>query len=127
MLEDIHGDIIYHDALDERIKMLQEHHDLPGADVCTTCDPDEHDELEALVQFRDDITQWCSDAAWNSSPGFLAESYFPKYAYESSCDLFGKEVVESGYFNDDAWEDDQREKFQEIDLDGVTYLIDKEL
>lgn len=127
MLEELHGDIIYPDALEQRIEALKKSlPDYDGQHIVPDdfFNEDERDEYEALTTFRDDVTQWCG-AAWKDSPGYIAESYFGRYAYDRACDLYSKEFVESGYFNDEAWEDDEREKFQEIDLDGVTYLIDK--
>ena len=123
-----HGDIIYPHAIDDRIKILQAHHDLPGVEMaCTTCDPDEHDELEALIQFRTDVIDTCGgESAWEDSPGFIADSYFDEYVNSDVEGMHGSEVIQSldRYLDWGLIKDDYMERFEEIDFDGVTYLID---
>jgi hypothetical protein len=130
MLDNNHADIIYPDVLDQRIEALKKSlPDYDGQHIVPDdfFDEDDRDEYEALTQFRDDVISECfSDTAWTGSSGFIADSYFAEYAYNAATDEAGKAVVDSPYWDQDAYEDDQRAGFIEIDLGGVTYLIDRE-
>jgi hypothetical protein len=122
-----HSDIIYSDAIDDRIKELQEHHDLPGTDTCTTCNEDEHNELEALMQFREDVISECGgEAAWIESPGFIADNYFGTYVQNDIEGMVGSDALSviDRFLDWDAINDEYMGRFEEIDFDGVTYLVD---
>jgi hypothetical protein len=123
-----HSDIIYAGVIDDRIAYLEARHDLPGADTCTTCDPDEHDELEVLIQFREDvISEGGSDSAWNDSSGFIADTYFDNYVNSDMEGMYGSEVINGldRFLDWGAIKDEYMERFYELDFDGVTYWIDK--
>lgn len=116
-----HGDIIYPWAIDDRIKRLK----ALAADFALN--EDGLAELEACVKFRQDVCDVLDEHNWINSPGFIADTYFAKYADDHAADLYGREVVDLPYWDTDAYEDDQRDGFQEIDFEDVTYLIDKEV
>lgn len=120
MLSDWRDDIIYPEAIDKRIAFLE------GAKIqgIPEWDEDFEDELGGLKQFRQDVHDTISEDAWTNSPGFIADAYFSRYAFDFASEMYSITVVELPYWDQDAFEDDYREKFQEIDLDGVTYLID---
>lgn len=122
MIKDIHDDIIQTGVIDRRIS------ELANGNPERARDDDEQEEFEKLTQFRDDVISECGAEAWTDSSGILADSYFPKYTEQTLNDLYGREVILAldAYLDLDSYEDDQREKFTEIDLDGVTYLVDKE-
>jgi hypothetical protein len=116
-----HGDIIYPADIDARIRRLTDlrmDHDL---------NEDGQMELDACKQFREDVHDLLGASAWTSSRGFIADAYFAKYADDHAADLYGRDVVDLPYWNDDAYEDDERDHFQEIDFEDVTYLVDKEV
>lgn len=119
-LYDGHGDIIYPEAIDERIKRLKE----LAAEFMLNEDGKE--ELEELKRFRDDVQATLSTSAWTDSSGFVAESYFEKYTYDHACDIFGSAIVELPYWDQDAYEDDHRDQFEWFEFDGGAYLVDKD-
>jgi hypothetical protein len=112
-----HSDIIYVKDLDARRK------ELFNRAGCLT--EDEGDELAALVQFRADVFSECGQSNWTESRGFIADTYFDKYQYERQCDIYSKEIVDSPYWDDEQFTEDQQAEFTEIDFDGVTYWVDR--
>jgi hypothetical protein len=114
---DKHSDIIYVADLDARRKEL---FNLAGC-----LDEDQADELRALIQFQADVLSECSERSWTESPGFIADTYFDQYQYDRQKDIFGAEVVDSKYWDDEEWTDDAKAEFTEIDFDGVTYWVDR--
>ena len=116
-----HGDIIYPHAIDDRIKRL---HDMK---MDLDLNEDGEAELEVLIQFRTDVIDTCGgESAWEDSPGFIADSYFDEYVNSDVEGMHGSEVIQSldRYLDWGLIKDDYMERFEEIDFDGVTYLID---
>ena len=125
-----HSDIIYVGELEAREKELRTRHALvvPGAEsLCVGCDEDEHEELEQIIQFREDVFSECGERSWTESSGFVADTYFNQYQYDRQKDIYGQEVVDSQYWDDEQFTDDAQDEFTEIDFDGVTYWVDREV
>lgn len=119
-LYDGHDSIIYPDTIDARIKRLK----ALAADFALN--EDGLAELEACVKFRQDVCDVLDEHNWIDSPGFIADTYFAKYADDRAADLYGREVVDLPYWDQDAFENDHRYGFTEFAFDGVTYLVDKD-
>jgi hypothetical protein len=128
-LDDLHDDILHPGLLDKRYDELQARHDLPGADTCTTCDQDEHEAIEEIQRFRDDVKSTVGDdRAWTDSSGMISETYFVEYIHEDVKGMYGHAVIDAldFYLNWDAIEDDYADKFEMIEFDGVNYFADRE-
>ena len=129
MLSDQQDQIIHPAKLDERIAELTTRHArvVPGAEsLCVGCDEDEHEELEALIDFRQDVHSECGPFVWKHSGGFIRDDYFEQYQYDRQKDIYGAEIVDSKWWDDDEWTDDQRDEFNELDFGTVTYWVDRE-
>jgi hypothetical protein len=116
---DGHGDIIYSDTLDERIGQLRA--------MKSQLNEDGRDELDALVQFREDVISECGgEAAWMESPGFIADNYFGTYVQNDIEGMVGSDALSviDRFLDWDAINDEYMGRFEEIDFDGVTYLVD---
>jgi len=107
-----HSDIIYVGELEAREKELRTRHALvvPGA--------------ESLCE---DLFSECGERSWTESSGFVADTYFNQYQYDRQKDIYGQEVVDSQYWDDEQFTDDAQDEFTEIDFDGVTYWVDREV
>lgn len=129
MLNDLQDQIVQSAVIDDRIALLRTRHArvVPGAEsLCVGCDEEEHEELETLIDFHDDVCSETSVQVWEHGGGFIRDDYFDQYQYERQVDIYGKEVVDSKYWDDDEWTDDQRDEFTEIDFGTVTYWVDRE-
>jgi hypothetical protein len=125
-----HSDIIYSGNIDDRIEALKKSlPDYDGQHIVPDdfCNDDEREEYEALTQFRTDVTDMFGEKAWEDSPGFIAESYFDNYVNSDMEGMYGSEVINGldRFLDWGAIKDEYMEKFEEIDFDGVTYLIDR--
>lgn len=109
-----HDEIIYPEKVDERIAVLK---------VTPERDDDDDDELAALTKFREAVVAVTGQDRWTNNPGFIRDDYFPKYAEGQAEDLYGREVVQTPYFDLDAFEDDLGEGFTDADLGGTTYKV----
>lgn len=123
-LYDGHDSIIYSDAIDARINELDALY--AHAEDSTEWEDNHADEYAELKRFRDDVQATLCTSAWTESSGFIADTYFAKYADDRAADLYGREVVDLPYWDQDAFENDQRYGFTEFAFDGVTYLVDKD-
>jgi hypothetical protein len=105
--------IVYAESVDKRIDAIQ------SADVI---DDDEADELQWLLQFRQDARD--AVHVWEPPVSFVCETYWDKYAEEKAVDIYGREAVESVYFNLAGYSADLMEGYEEIDFNGTTYYGD---
>lgn len=129
MLDDLQEQIIQTGVLDDRIALLRTRHArvVPGAEsLCVGCDEEEHEELETLIQFKEDVCSETSHLVWMHSGGFIRDDYFEQYQYERQCDIYSKEIVDSPYWDDEQFTEDQQDNFTELDFGGVTYWVDRE-
>lgn len=96
--------------------------DLREAEAWEENNPDDAEELAALIAFRDEMKGYCSD--WDSGETLIRDSYFEDYARELAEDI--------GAIPDDAkwpcncidWEKAARElqmDYTSAEFDGVTY------
>lgn len=108
--------IIWPGAVDRRIEELRRSCRLAGGDGL---DEWEAEELAALYRFRRNA--WYAMYQWEDHPGLISAGYFPQWAESEAQDLYGKEAVQSAYFDLDSFEDDRRAGMSEVDYDGTTY------
>jgi hypothetical protein len=114
-----HSDIIYSGNIDDRIGQLRA--------MKSQLNEDGRDELDALVQFREDVISECGgEAAWMESPGFIADNYFGTYVQNDIEGMVGSDALSviDRFLDWDAINDEYMGRFEEIDFDGVTYLVD---
>jgi hypothetical protein len=125
-----HGDIIYPWQIDQRIEALKQSlPDYDGQHIVPDdfFNEDEREEYAALIQFREDVISECGgEKAWEDSPGFIAESYFDTYVNSDLEGMVGSDTIQilDKYIDWESVKDDYMERFEEIDFDGVTYLVD---
>jgi hypothetical protein len=75
-------------------------------------------ELGELDRFKTELVE---QGGWEHNPGLIADSYWDKWAAEDAEGIYGREAVESPYWNYEKYAEDRQENFYEIKLDGNTF------
>jgi hypothetical protein len=84
--------------------------------------PDEQDELDALLAFREDA----GSSEWHYGISFIREDEFEHYAFQLAEDIHGRAIGDAEWpFSCIDWKqaaDDLRQDYSEVEFDGESYL-----
>lgn len=113
--------IVWPSAVDKRIAWLRSQCRLAGGPGLADW---EADQLALLYRFRREVrlkVPYRPGVPWDTHPGFISDGYFSSWAENEAEDLYGREAVQSAYFDLDSYEDDRRAEMTEVDFGGTTY------
>lgn len=78
-------------------------------------------ELEELKAFRDEVTGYMGAARWNNGMSLVRDSAWEEFAEDEAESLYGREAVDSGYFQLDRFALDLQADYQDAELNGITF------
>lgn len=90
--------------------------------LANTEDPDELEELETLIAFRDEVSPYASD--WEYGETIVADDYFTEYARQMAEDIGAIDrdaEWPARHIDWDAAADELKQDYSEIDYDGRTW------
>jgi hypothetical protein len=107
-------DILSAQAIDDRIDEL---HDLLERGGLDDDEADDYlEEQAALAEFK-----LLQVGDWTAGLQFIRESHWVKFAAEEARGVYGKEAVDSVYWDDAKWADDMTADYGEVTLDGTVF------
>jgi hypothetical protein len=78
--------------------------------------------LAELKEFRDEVSGYAGAARWNNGMSLIRDSAWGDFAEDEAESLYGREAVQSGYFNLTGFTEDlQSSDYQSAELNGVTF------
>lgn len=106
--------------VEARITELEEHAD-PAEYGSGEDWEDAVEELRELTAFRNEVIVTFGAAKWDNGMSFVHDNEWEKFAEEEAGDLYGKPVVDSGFFDLDKWTDELLTDFTDFELDDFTF------
>lgn len=82
---------------------------------------EDQEELHELTTFRNEVIVTFGAARWVNGMSFVHDSEWERFAEQEAADLYGKPVVDSGFFDLDRWSDALLAGFSDFTLDGFTF------
>ena len=82
---------------------------------------EDQEELAELTAFRNEVIVAFSAARWVNGMSFVHDSEWMRFAEQEAGGLYGKAVVDSGFFELDRWSDALLAGFSDFELGGFTF------